>query len=93
MPELRENLPCLSCSSVQAAEVKFFIGQNAYERGQNLSPSGLPMHCCKVTNLGAGPPSGPSAPAAATGMFSGGGRRSAGGWPWNRPPPLSRSPT
>jgi hypothetical protein len=91
MPELRSPLPCLDCASPQAAEVRFFLGQNAYECGQNLSPNGTPMHCCKITTLGAGPTAGPSAPQPATGMFSGGGRRSAL-WPWNRPPPFHRSP-
>jgi hypothetical protein len=85
MPEIRNPLPCADCKAPQAADVRFGVGQGMFVGGANLSPSGLPLMCCRIRTLGAGPPSGPSAPATAAassaGRFAFGfGRRSTDGF-------------
>jgi hypothetical protein len=72
MPELRSPLPCLDCKADAAFDVRIALGQGMYERGQNLSPNGTPLQCCRIRQLGSGPPSGPTAPAPAkaSGGFS-----------------------
>jgi hypothetical protein len=90
MPELRSPLPCLTCQADAAFDVKIALGQGMFDRGANLSPAGTPIMCCKIRIMGANMPPSASSVAPATGRFSGGGRRSAGSWPWQRPPPLSR---
>jgi hypothetical protein len=91
MPELR-IAQCLSCKSPEALDVRHAYGQGAFDREQNTTPNGTPISCCRVKTLGADMPKSPAAPSPG-GLFSFSGRRSAGGWPWNRPPPLRRSPT
>jgi hypothetical protein len=93
MPEIRSPLPCLICTSPQAADVRIAVGQGMFERGANLSPNGTPMMCCKVRIVVdvVDMPAAPAAPSA-TGRFSFGGRRSAGGWPpWRQPPIRQRT--
>jgi hypothetical protein len=89
MPEIRKNLPCRECSSPQAADVMVGVGQGMFVGGANLSPSGLPLTCCRVRIVVDMQPSATSSAAPATGKFIG-GRRSAGGWPFGKRPPLSR---
>jgi hypothetical protein len=36
MTEIRPPLPCLTCTSPQAMDVKFALGQGAFEREANL---------------------------------------------------------
>jgi hypothetical protein len=91
MPELRSPLPCLTCTSPQAADVRFAVGKDMFADGANLSPNGTPMMCCKVRIVVDMPSATSSSAAPASGRFIG-GRRSAGGWPPWRQPPLSRSP-
>jgi hypothetical protein len=86
MPELQQNLPCLSCQAPESLDVKFAIGQDMFRNGANLSPSGLPLQCCKIRIVVDIPSKSSAAPT--TGLFHGG--RRSGGWPWNRPPPLRR---
>jgi hypothetical protein len=90
MTELR-IAQCLVCTSKQADDVRHMHGQNAFENSANLSPSGLPMTCCKIRIVVDMPANTSSAaPAPSGGQFSFGGRRSAGGWPPWRQPPLRR---
>jgi hypothetical protein len=91
MPELRSPLPCTDCSAPQAVDVRHALGQDAFRNGANLSPSGTPLQCCLV-RIVVDVPSAPAAPSAG-GMFSFGGRRSAGGWPFGKRPPLFRAPS
>jgi hypothetical protein len=93
MPELKTPLPCRECSSPKAMDVMHAISQGAFEREANLSPGGLPLQCCRISQaMGTGAPSSRSTSAvpATSGMFSFGGRRSAGSWPPWRQPPLRR---
>jgi hypothetical protein len=98
MPELRSPLPCLTCKADAAFDVKFALGQGMFQNGANLTPNGTPIMCCRVRVLGPGPaplsapPAGFGQRSAAPsgGLFSFGGRRSAGGWPPWRQPPLRR---
>jgi hypothetical protein len=48
----------LTCTSPQAADVKHALGQGAFDEVRNMSPTGLPLMCCKVTIAGALPAAG-----------------------------------
>jgi hypothetical protein len=84
MPELRENLPCLTCKADAAIDVRFAVGADMFRDGANLSPNGTPLMCCKV-KIVVDIPSATSSAAPATGRFIG-GRRSAGSWPFGKRP-------
>jgi hypothetical protein len=88
MPELKSPLPCTDCHHPAADDVRHAIGNDAFRDGANLSPSGLPLQCCKIIQAaGTGPP------AAAAVDISPARLRSPRGWPFgNRPqPPLRRT--
>jgi hypothetical protein len=50
-----EPLPCLTCKSPQAAEVRHALGTGALTEARNRSPSGLPLTCCRVHLVGTEP--------------------------------------
>jgi hypothetical protein len=52
-PSLR--LPCLSCHSPQADDVRFYAGTGMWDEERNRSPSGLPILCCRVRFMGVVP--------------------------------------
>jgi hypothetical protein len=54
------RLPCLSCSSPQADDVKHALGTGALDEVCNRTPSGLPIMCCKVGFAGVMPASQPA---------------------------------
>jgi hypothetical protein len=46
------KLPCLSCASPQADDVKHALGQGALEEACNKTPGGLPIMCCRIRLAG-----------------------------------------
>jgi hypothetical protein len=59
-----ESLPCMTCSHPQAADVRHLCAQVTELAELQLTPSGLPIGCCRVRVVGAmGVPDMP--PAAA----------------------------
>jgi hypothetical protein len=62
-----DTLPCASCKQPQAADVLGLCGQYAELHAMQLSPSGLPIGCCRIRTVGAmaldAPSSRPPAPA------------------------------
>jgi hypothetical protein len=60
-----DTLPCMVCESPQAADVRHLCSQVTELSELQLSPSGLPVVCCKVHVVGAmGIPNMPSAAPA-----------------------------
>jgi hypothetical protein len=55
-----DSLPCATCKQPQAAEVLGLCGQVAELAALQLSPSGLPIACCKVRTVGIMMPGMPS---------------------------------
>jgi hypothetical protein len=49
------RLPCLTCTSPQADDVKHALGTGALEEMCNQTPGGLPIMCCKVRFAGVAP--------------------------------------
>jgi hypothetical protein len=52
------KLPCLSCTSPQAADVRHLLGSGALDEASNRTPNGLPLVCCRVTFAGVAPAGG-----------------------------------
>jgi hypothetical protein len=46
-----EQLPCLTCRHPKAIEVRHLWGLGALD-GENRSPNGLPVNCCRVKIVG-----------------------------------------
>jgi hypothetical protein len=67
-----DSLPCASCKQPQAADVVRLCAQYAELHEMQLSPSGLPVICCRVHTVGVmsldAPPSRSPAPAPARRM-------------------------
>jgi hypothetical protein len=51
---------CLKCNSAAADDVKHALGQGALDEARNLTPSGLPIMCCRVRVAGAMPTNQPT---------------------------------
>jgi hypothetical protein len=49
------NLPCLSCTSPQADDVKRALGTGALDEPRNKTPGGLPIMRCRVRWAGVAP--------------------------------------
>jgi hypothetical protein len=49
------RLPCLSCKKPEAEDVKHALGQGAFDEVRNMTPSGLPVMCCRVVFAGVAP--------------------------------------
>jgi hypothetical protein len=59
---LDPRLPCLTCSSPQALDVRHQLAQGALhddDAERNTTPSGLPLACCRVRQMGEVPSSIP----------------------------------
>ena len=59
------DLPCLTCTALQAVDVRHAIGQGALDStidgsNKNKSPSGLPLMCCRIRTVGMAPESQPA---------------------------------
>jgi hypothetical protein len=48
-----DSLPCTTCQHPQAADVRHLCGQVTELAELQLTPSGLPIACCKVRAVGA----------------------------------------
>jgi hypothetical protein len=45
------ELPCLTCSAPQAADIRHALGQGAFDDG-GKTPHGLPLGCCRIEMIG-----------------------------------------